>query len=57
MKGLDGIVFTAGIGENSDVIRKLVCDELEFMGLRQMLQVGDVIMGYLLSKVALQKHS
>ena len=26
MKGLDGIVFTAGIGENSDVIRKLVCD-------------------------------
>lgn len=34
MKGLDGIVFTAGIGENSDVIRKLVCDELEFMGVK-----------------------
>ncbi len=33
-KGLDGIVFTAGIGENSDVIRKLVCDELEFMGVK-----------------------
>lgn len=34
MKGLDGLVFTAGIGENSDVIRKLVCDELEFMGVK-----------------------
>ena len=34
MKGLDGIVFTAGIGENSDVIRKLVCDELKFMGVK-----------------------
>ena len=34
MKGLDGIVFTAWIGENSDVIRKLVCDELEFMGVK-----------------------
>lgn len=33
MKGLDAIVFTAGIGENSAEIRKLVCDELAFMGL------------------------
>ncbi|MBL4801067.1 MAG: hypothetical protein JKY45_04180, partial [Emcibacter sp.] len=24
MNGLDAIIFTAGIGENSDVIRKLV---------------------------------
>ncbi len=34
MNGLDAIVFTAGIGENSDVIRKLVCDDLEFLGIQ-----------------------
>ncbi|WP_299902666.1 acetate kinase [uncultured Aquimarina sp.] len=33
MNGLDGIVFTAGIGENSDLMRKLVCEELGFMGI------------------------
>jgi acetate kinase len=32
MGGLDAIVFTAGIGENSDIIRRLVCDGLEFLG-------------------------
>lgn len=33
MNGLDAIVFTAGIGENSDTIRKLVCQDLEFLGI------------------------
>ncbi len=33
MNGLDAIVFTAGIGENSDVMRKLVCSELEYFGI------------------------
>ena len=33
MNGLDAVVFTAGIGENSDVIRKLVCTDMEFLGL------------------------
>ena len=33
MNGLDAIIFTAGIGENSDVIRKLVCTELEYLGI------------------------
>lgn len=32
MNGLDAIIFTAGIGENSDVIRKLVCDNMEYLG-------------------------
>ncbi|MBQ4821976.1 acetate kinase [Aquimarina sp. MMG016] len=32
MNGLDAIVFTAGIGENSDVIRKMVCTDMEFFG-------------------------
>ncbi len=34
MNGLDGVVFTAGIGENSDVIRKLVCRDMEFLGIK-----------------------
>lgn len=34
MKGLDGIIFTAGIGENSVPIRQIVCDELAFMGVK-----------------------
>lgn len=33
MNGLDAIVFTAGIGENSEFIRSLVCDEMEYMGI------------------------
>lgn len=32
MQGIDAIVFTAGIGENSDVIRARVLTGLEFMG-------------------------
>ncbi len=33
MNGLDAIVFTAGIGENSSVIRKLVCTSMDFFGI------------------------
>jgi acetate kinase len=32
MGGVDAIIFTAGIGENSDTIRAKVIDGLEFMG-------------------------
>ncbi|WP_261133269.1 acetate kinase [Bacillus sp. Marseille-Q3570] len=32
MHGIDAIIFTAGIGENSDVIRERVLKGLEFMG-------------------------
>ncbi len=32
MGGVDAIIFTAGIGENSDVIRSKVLEGLEFMG-------------------------
>jgi acetate kinase len=31
--GLDAIVFTAGIGENSPVVRKKSCENLEFLGI------------------------
>ncbi|KLE07391.1 acetate/propionate family kinase [Aliarcobacter butzleri] len=30
--GVDAICFTAGIGENSDIVREKVCHNLEFMG-------------------------
>ncbi|MDX1326471.1 MAG: acetate kinase [Arenibacter sp.] len=33
MNGLDAIIFTAGIGENSSVLRKMVCRDMEFLGL------------------------
>jgi len=33
LKGMDAIVFTGGIGYNSDIIRSLVCDELAYLGL------------------------
>jgi len=32
--GLDDLVFTGGIGENAPAIRRRVCEDLEFMGLR-----------------------
>ena len=32
MNGVDAIIFTAGIGENSDVIREKVLAGLQFMG-------------------------
>ena len=33
LNGLDAIVFTAGIGENSSYIRKLVCTDMEYFGI------------------------
>lgn len=33
MQGVDAVIFTAGIGENSDVIRARVLKGLEFMGI------------------------
>ncbi len=32
--GIDAIVFTAGIGENSPIIRKLVLDRLSYLGIK-----------------------
>jgi acetate kinase len=33
MNGLDAVVFTAGIGENSSVLRKKVCTEMQYFGM------------------------
>ena len=34
MGGIDAVVFTGGIGENSPSMRRRICDGLDFMGLR-----------------------
>ena len=34
MNGLDTLIFTAGIGENSSVLRALVCEEMDYLGIR-----------------------
>jgi acetate kinase len=31
--GIDGIVFTGGIGENSSIIRKRICDNCKWLGI------------------------
>ncbi len=33
MNGLDAVVFTAGIGENSPILRSMVCEDMEFLGI------------------------
>ncbi|ARW17348.1 Acetate kinase [Komagataeibacter europaeus] len=34
LQGLDGLVFTAGIGEHDAVIRAAICKRLEWAGIR-----------------------
>jgi acetate kinase len=33
LNGLDAIVFTAGVGENSILIRKMICENMNYLGL------------------------
>jgi acetate kinase len=33
MGGVDAIVFTGGIGENSDVVRRRACKDMEYLGI------------------------
>lgn len=42
MNGLDAIIFTAGIGENSDLIRRLVCTDMEFFGIELDVEKNNV---------------
>jgi acetate kinase len=41
MNGLDALVFTAGIGENSNTIRKMICEEMQFIGIELDLLKND----------------
>lgn len=42
MNGLDAIVFTAGIGENSDVLRKMICEDMDYLGLGLNLELNQI---------------
>ncbi len=42
MNGLDAIIFTAGIGENSSTIRKMVCDDMNFFGINLDLEKNTI---------------
>ncbi len=42
LKGIDAIVFTGGIGENQINIRKKICENLEWMGLKIDLDQNNV---------------
>jgi len=42
MGGLDAIVFTAGVGENSPITREMVCEGLEFLGIKIDKKANDI---------------
>ncbi|MDO5510280.1 MAG: acetate kinase [Weeksellaceae bacterium] len=42
MNGVDGIIFTAGIGENSDMMRAKVCENMEYLGVHLDLDANQV---------------
>lgn len=42
MNGLDAIIFTAGIGENSSYIRKLVCTDMDYFGIEIDIEKNDI---------------
>lgn len=42
LNGVDTLIFTAGIGENSSVLREMVCTGLEAMGIRINIQKNNL---------------
>jgi acetate kinase len=42
LNGLDAIVFTAGIGENSSLMRKLVCTDMDYFGLTLDIEKNEI---------------
>ncbi len=42
LNGLDAIVFTAGIGENSNLMRKLTSENLEFLGINLDIEKNEI---------------
>jgi len=41
LNGLDLLIFTAGIGENASLLRKRVCDNLSFLGVKLDLKENE----------------
>jgi acetate kinase len=40
LNGLDAIIFTAGIGENSSYMRQLVCTDMEYFGSKEIREIN-----------------
>ena len=45
LKGADAIVFTAGVGENGPMVRRMVCEYLEFLGVKIDEEKNEVSFG------------
>jgi len=45
MNGVDLIIFTGGVGENSSNLREYVCDHLEFMGVKYDAAINNATHG------------
>ena len=45
MGGCDVLVFTAGVGENQSAIREVVCQDMEFMGIKLDVEKNKLIHG------------
>lgn len=43
MGGCDIIIFTAGVGENQDIVRELVCTDMEYMGVEMDVEKNSKI--------------
>ena len=41
MNGLDAVVFTAGLGENNPRLREIVCQDMEFFGIKLNKELND----------------
>ncbi|NLK39895.1 MAG: acetate kinase [Clostridiales bacterium] len=54
MNGLDAVVFTAGIGENTAIVREMACRDMEFMGIDFDFEVNNGV-GHATDKVCLTK--
>ena len=42
LEGVDAIVFTAGIGENSPLLRQKICEKLAYLGVKLDLQANNM---------------
>jgi acetate kinase len=45
MGGLDSLIFTAGVGENSPLVRSKVCHDMEFLGIKIDPVKNDAVSG------------
>jgi acetate kinase len=45
LEGIDALVFTAGIGENSPIMRAMICEGMEFLGIELDEKINREVVG------------